>query len=51
MSYNQLKAFRQYCNYLEIRTAEDLEIVKKYSGCTNMRDFINYLHHEVLIAL
>lgn len=51
MSYNQLKAFRQYCEYLGINTLEDLKIVKEYSGCTTNKGFLNYLYRETLIRL
>lgn len=51
MSYNQLKAFRRYCEYLDIRNAEDLEIVKKESGCTNNKEFLNWLYRETLLRV
>ena len=51
MSYNQLKAFRRYCEYLDIRTMEDLIIVKRFSGCETIKDFLSYLYRETLIRI
>lgn len=51
MSYNQLKAFRQCCEYLDIKTLEDLEIVKKESGCATNKEFLNWLYRETLLRV
>ena len=51
MSYNQLKALRQCCEYLGINTLEDLKIVKEFSGCKTNKEFLNYLYRETLIRV
>lgn len=51
MTYKQMKALKQYCEYLEILTLEDLQIVKNYGGCTDNKQLLNYLYHETLIKI
>ena len=51
VSYNQLKAFRQCCEYLEIKTLEDLRIVKEFSGCETNKEFLNWLYSQTLIRV
>lgn len=51
MSYKQLKALKQLCEYLDIKTYGDLQIVKTYSGCKNNKEFLNFLYKESLIKV
>lgn len=51
MSFKQLKILVKLCNYLQVKTLGDLQIIKQSCKITNNKDLLNLLYLESCISV